>query len=84
MRYLFPTGKGYQRKWLGQDVLSGVVIAQLTHHVQRAKEILVGVLLHAHDHLGQHFSHAVPLFGRILGNDGLVHLGAFGRVIHII
>ena len=27
MRYLFPTGKGYQRKWLGQDVLSGVVIA---------------------------------------------------------
>ena len=27
MRYLFPTGKGYQRKWLGQDVLSVVVIA---------------------------------------------------------
>lgn len=30
MRYLFPTGKGYQRKWLGQDVLSGVVIAAVS------------------------------------------------------
>ena len=30
MRYLFPTGKGYQRKWLGQDVLPGVVIAAVS------------------------------------------------------
>ena len=30
MRYLFPTGKGYQWKWLGQDVLSGVVIAAVS------------------------------------------------------
>ena len=30
MRYLFPTGKGYQRKWLRQDVLSGVVIAAVS------------------------------------------------------
>ena len=65
---------------VGGEELPGVVIAQLTHHVQGAEEILVGVLFHAHDHLGQHFGHAVPLFGGVFGNDGLIHLGALRGV----
>ena len=65
---------------VGSEELPGVVVAQLAHHVQRTEEVLVWILLHAHDYLAQHFSHALPLLGGVFGNDGLVHLGALWGV----
>ena len=41
---------------------------------------MVWILLHAHDYLAQHFSHALPLLGRVFGNDGLIHLGTLWGV----